>query len=160
MNNRIVKVLSFIFILIFSFILVGCKNNDEELLQSYYDKLTIDTTIDGYMELPMYIDNLDDHNIGWSVETEADINFELTYDLEKNCHTITIIECKEEVVIELVATIELNNGLAMNKVFSVTILKKEATSIKEKYDCISIADAIEIAKDAGESGTEESYYVW
>ena len=34
------------------------------------------------------------------------------------------------------------------------------TSIKDDYDCISIAEAIELAKEAGSNGTSEKYYVY
>ncbi len=33
-------------------------------------------------------------------------------------------------------------------------------SLKDKYDCISIAEAIQKAKDAGDAGTSEKYYVY
>ena len=33
-------------------------------------------------------------------------------------------------------------------------------SIKDNYECITIAEAIELAKAAGEAGTAEKYYVY
>ena len=38
--------------------------------------------------------------------------------------------------------------------------KEVVENIKDKYDCITIAEAIEIAKNAGGTATEERYYVY
>ena len=34
------------------------------------------------------------------------------------------------------------------------------TSIKDDFDCITIAEALELAKEAGSEGTKEKYYVY
>ena len=38
--------------------------------------------------------------------------------------------------------------------------KKPTTNIKDDFDCITIAEALELAKEAGSDGTKEKYYVY
>ena len=59
------KVLYGIFVFLFALILIGCGKSDEDKLQEYLEKISIQTEADANFYLPTCIDNLTDHSISW-----------------------------------------------------------------------------------------------
>ncbi len=171
MRNKLIKIFSLLFVLVFTLVLVGCGNSSEEqLLQSYYDKLTVSELVENDFDLPYSIDYKDDHSISW-VSSKSNLKIE-----QKKVtpgYKVTVTREKEDVSVELTATIKLNSGLSKDKLFNLTIKAKQeevnpnpnpnpdpSGSIKDQFDCTSIADIIKIANECGETESTEKYYVY
>ena len=155
------KIFSFIFVLVFSLVIVGCGTNDEEVLKGYYDKLSITTTVEADFELPATVEGATDLTIYWFSSNET----VLKVSLADEKYTVSVIRQEEDTNVVLTATLKLNSGLSMDKEFNVTVKAKEKeqqqeVSLKDKYNCITIEEAIAIAKTAGETETTEKYFVY
>lgn len=158
MRTKFIKISYFIVLFFMILTLVGCKkenNKDEELLQSYYDELTITETINNNFYLPYCVNNKNDHIILW---TSSDITVASIGSLDgSQKYYVTISPKNIDTTIILTATIKMNSGMSKDKTFSIII---KGQTLKDKYNCISIAEALEIAKQSGESASNELYYIY
>lgn len=158
MKNKLIKLFSLLFVLFFSLVIVGCKtenNNDEKLLEEYYNKLQIETVVEIDFDLPYSVDGKDDHKIVWGCSDPSTISIELKE--EGNNYLASVTNKSTDVQVTIIASIKMNSGLSKDKEFTVTV---KSLSIKDKYECISIAEAIEIANQAGSEPSAESYYIY
>lgn len=158
MKVRLFKLFSFIFIMLFSFVLIGCKNNnDADLLNKCFEELNVNSIIEGDFELLAMYGEEEKVGITW---TTSDNNI-LVIDENinsNNCYNVAVNFPKEDTSVELKATL-LINDLGKEKVFNVTVIGKNE-NLQDKYECISIPEAIEKATAAGEEETNEKYYIY
>ncbi len=158
MKNKLIKLFSLLFVLFFALVIVGCKtenNNDEKLLEEYYNKLQIETVVEKDFDLPYSVDGKDDHKIVWGCSDPSTISIALKE--EGNNYLASVTNKSADVQVTIIASIKMNSGLSKDKEFTVTV---KSLSIKDKYECISIAEAIEIANQAGSEPSAESYYIY
>ena len=169
MNNKFIKFFSFIFVLVFMLLLVGCTQpvDEKEILKGYHTKLLISLEVKKDFELPTNVDNKDDHSISW---VSADEEVLKIYTEGDKC-LVAVTNQEQDVKVKLTATITMNSGLSMDKDFKITVKAKEKDPdpkpnpdpdkpLKDQFECITIPEAIEIATNAGETETEQKYYVY
>lgn len=158
MRTKFIKISYFIVLFFITLTLIGCKkenNKDEELLQSYYDELTITETVNSNFYLPYRVNNKENHTISWT-SSDLTVTSITTLDGSENYY-VEISPKNIDITIILTATIKMNSGMSKDKTFSIII---KGQSLKDKYNCISISKAFEIAKESGESGSNELYYIY
>lgn len=169
MNKKFIKIFSFIFVLVFMLLLVGCTQpvDEKEILKGYHTKLLISLEVKKDFELPTNVDNKDDHSISWVSADEAVLK---VYTEGDKC-LVAVTNQEQDVKVKLTATITMNSGLSMDKDFKITVKAKEKDPdpkpnpdpdkpLKDQFECITIPEAIEIATNAGETETEQKYYVY
>ena len=166
------KFISLVLVLLFVFALIGCiepeNNNDEEKLNSYLSSVSVSTTVKEDFTLPYQVDNKDDHTITWvSSNTEVLV---IVFNESEKIYNVTVNKQEEKTAVKLTATFTLNNGLSKNKEYPVLVAAKEIEDIpikpdpekpiKHQFECISIAEAIRIANECGETESSDKYYVY
>ena len=167
------KLFSFILVLLFLFVLVGCgepKVSDEEILNGYLSSVSLPTTIKEDFTLPYSVDNKDDHTITWvSSNTEV---ISISFNESESLYNATVTRQDEKTAVKITATFTLKNGISKDKEFPLFVAAKEKEQggngentdpnkpLKEQFECITIAEAIAIANQCGETESTESYYVY
>lgn len=155
MIKKLFKLFYVVIISVLTISLIGCKKDEEKLLQEYLELIEVKETVNADFYLPYYVNNNNDHCILWESSNTSVMFIEKVENNES--YYVTINTQSKDVVITLTATIKLNSGLSKDKQFTVTV---EGQSLKEKYNCITIAEAIKIAKNSGEAGSSKLYYVY
>lgn len=167
MSNKICKFFSFILVLVFALVLFGCepKVDEKEVLKKYHTQLLISLEVKGDFELPTKLNDNNDHSISWVSKNEE----VLKINNEGEKYLVTVINQEQDVKVKVVATITMTSGLSMDKDFNITVKAKEKENqtqpdpdkpLNEQFDCITISEAIAIANQAGETETEQKYYVY
>jgi len=166
------NIFSLVLVLLFAIVLIGCNEtgiSDEELLNNYLSSVSVSTTVKEDFTLPYKVDNKDDHTITW-VSNNTDV-LVIIFNESELVYNVTVNNQEEKVVVKLTATFTLKNGLSKNKEFPVLVEAKEKEDnpivnpdpnkpIKDQFECITIAQAIEIANQCGETESSESYFVY
>ena len=162
------KFFNLVLVLFFAFLLVGChqqKNNYEELLNDYLDLITVEEKVKEDFTLLYQVNDKNDHVITW--ESSNNEVLSIVFNESNLLYEVTVIRQEVDTEVILTSTLTLNSGLSKNKVFTLVVEAKEKEEqpdpekpLKEQYNCISIAEAIEIANASGDNGSAESYYVY
>ena len=159
MKNRFFNLL---LVLLFLFVLVGCtepKPYEEELLNSYLSSVTVTTTVKEDFTLPYQVNGKTDHKITWTSSNNDVLT--ITFNESELLYNVTVTKQEEKTAVTLTATFTLDSGLSKEKEFSVLVVAEEVSKpLKEQFDCITIAEAIQIANQSGETESAESYYVY
>jgi len=133
------KILYGIFVFIFALLLIGCKKSDEDKLQEYLNKITIQNEANENFYLPSCIDNLTDHSISWESSNKEIIRIGNLANIDGvNFYTANVTRGDEDKEVELIATVELSSGLSSQKSFRVKVIKAE----KEEIVFISVNEAL------------------
>ena len=133
------KILYSIFVVVLSFILVACAPSDEEKLQEYIGKITVQTEATENFYLPSVIDNLTDHSISWESSNTDVIRIGNLANIDGvNYYTANVKRAEEDVEVELTAIVELASGLSSQKSFRVKVIKAE----KEEIQYITVSEAL------------------
>ena len=134
------KILYSIFVIVLSFILVACAPSDEEKLQEYLGKITVQEEALENFYLPYSIDSLTDHSISWESSNSDVIKIGNLANIDGvNYYTANVKRAEEDVEVELTAIVELASGLSSQKSFRVKVIKAE----KQEVQYISVAEALE-----------------
>ena len=133
------KILYGIFVFLFALVLIGCGKSDEDKLQEYLEKISVQTEADANFYLPTCIDNLTDHSISWESSNKDVIRIGNMANIEGvNYYTANVTRQEEDTEVELTATVELVSGLSSQKSFRVKVIKAE----KVEVQYISVSDAL------------------
>ena len=133
------KILYSIFVVVLSFVLVACAPSDEEKLQEYLGKITVQEEALENFYLPYSIDSLTDHSISWESSNSDVIKIGNLANIDGvNYYTANVKRAEEDVEVELTAIVELASGLSSQKSFRVKVIKAE----KEEVNYITVAEAL------------------
>ena len=128
-----------LFVFVFALGLVACENTGSTECTSH-----IDEDLNGLCD-----------ECGKEVEVKVECTEHIDENKDGSCD-----KCGEKVEVKEECTehIDENKDGSCDKCGEKVEVKEE--SIKDQFDCITIAEAIELANKAGQSGTSEKYYVY
>lgn len=169
MKNRLFNLL---LVLLFLFVLVGCTEpqpNEEEILNSYLSSVSVSTTVKEDFTLPYQVNGKTDHKITWTSSNNDVLT--ISFNESESLYNVTVTKQEDKTAVTLTATFTLDSGLSKEKEFPVLVAAKEkedgnqgevdpSKPLQEQFDCITIAQAIAIANECGETESAERYYVY
>ena len=159
MKKRLFKICLFSILFVFSFVLFGCKDENLDLLNKCYDELTAPHIVNKDFTLPAsWGEEGKKVTIEWTSSAIDIFEFKLVSNVTESYYDVKVTLPKELRTVDLKATLFIGD-LGKEKLFEINV-EAGNQNLQEKYDCISIPEAIEIANNAGDTGTSDVYFVY